>query len=166
MNVIRLLRTQAGLTQQELAARAGTSQPAIASYESAAKSPTLATLQRLAFSVGLDLAVTFVPHLTREDHRSLAYHRVIAEKLSQNSISTLKQAKRNLSRLGRLHPGAKPLFTQWHLWLALPIEELKSKILDPGIAARDMRQVSPFSGLLQPQERVQIIKQFRKEYGS
>ncbi|NOZ10569.1 MAG: helix-turn-helix domain-containing protein [Gammaproteobacteria bacterium] len=153
------------MTQQELAARAGTSQPTIASYESAAKSPTLATLQRLASSVGLDLAITFVPRLTREDHRSLAYHRVIAKKLGQDPLSTIKQAKRNLSRLSMLHPGAKALLSQWRLWLELPIEELKSKILDPGIAARDMRQVSPFS-LLQPQERAQIIKQFRKDYGS
>ena len=165
MNLIHLLRSQVGITQQELAARGGTSQPAIASYESAAKSPTLATVQRLASSVGLDLAVTFVPRLTREDHRSLAYHQAIAKKLSQDPISTKKQAKQNLRRLSKLHPGAKALFTRWHHWLDYPTEELKSSILDPGITARDMRQVSPFSGILQPKERVQILKQFRMEHG-
>lgn len=46
-DVIRRARTAAGLTQAELAVRAGTSQPAVARYEQGGVTPTLGTLQRL-----------------------------------------------------------------------------------------------------------------------
>lgn len=164
MNVVHLLRSQAGVTQQALAERGGTSQPTIASYESGAKSPTLATLQRLALSLELELIVTYAPRLTREDLRSLAYHRVLADKLKCDPIPAIKQARKFLGRMRRRHRGAQALFARWRVWLNLPIDELISSMLDPGLMARDMRQVTPFAGLLNPAERVQILKQFRKEY--
>lgn len=166
MNLVRLLREQAGVTQQALAARAGTSQPTIALYESGVKSPTMATLRKLASSLGLDLAIAFTPKLTREDHRSLAYHQAISKMLRVDSVSTMKRAKRTLSRMSELHLGAKALFERWGLWLHLPTEELISKMLDPGITARDMRQVTPFAGLLPPKQRARILTRFRKEYRS
>jgi transcriptional regulator with XRE-family HTH domain len=55
-------RRRAGLTQQELARLAATSQSAIAAYESGARQPTLPVLQRLieaaGFSVSLDISPT------------------------------------------------------------------------------------------------------------
>lgn len=45
-------RRLAGLTQSELAERAGTSQAAISAYESGAKQPTVATLDRLLAAAG------------------------------------------------------------------------------------------------------------------
>jgi transcriptional regulator with XRE-family HTH domain len=50
-------RTRAGLTQAELAARAGTSQATISAYESGRKSPSVPTLERLLAATGLRLAV-------------------------------------------------------------------------------------------------------------
>lgn len=55
MNVAALIRDAriaAGLTQQELAERAGTSQPAIARYERGAAVPTLATIERMLLACG------------------------------------------------------------------------------------------------------------------
>jgi len=166
MNLIRQLRSQAGVTQQTLATLAGTSQPTIALYESGAKSPTVETLQRLAAALGLDLYVTYTPSLTREDQRSLAYHQVIAKKIQNNPGPSIKKAKQYLDKLKKQHPGAKALFDRWQDWLSLPVDELISKILDPGVIARDMRQVTPFVGLLNTKERFQILKQFRKEYSA
>ena len=51
------LRTDAGLTQAELARRMGTTQSAIARTEGGGARPTLETLQKLAASVGADLVV-------------------------------------------------------------------------------------------------------------
>jgi len=164
MNLIHLLRSQAGVTQQTLAALAKTSQSTIAAYESGVKSPTLATLQRLALSLGLELVATYTPRLTREDQRSLAYHRALAKKLQQNPIFVIKRAKQNLNRMRKHQPGVKVLFDRWQKCLDLPLEELISKILDPGMMARDMRQVTPFAGLLKPQERVRVLNRFRREY--
>jgi transcriptional regulator with XRE-family HTH domain len=48
-------RQEAGLTQSELASRAGTSQPAIARYEAGLASPSIDTLIRVLKAGGLDL---------------------------------------------------------------------------------------------------------------
>lgn len=60
-SVIRRARTQAGLSQRELAHRAATSQPAVARIENGQASPTVATLQRLVAAAGYDLRVELVP---------------------------------------------------------------------------------------------------------
>ena len=166
MNPIRQLRSEAGVTQSDLAARAGTSQPTIALYESGTKSPTLATLQRLADSLGLELAVTFVPRMTREDRRSLAYHSAVTGILKHSPAVTLARAKRNLEKAEELHPDAKNLWDRWRRWLRLPIHELISNMLDPGLEARDMRQVSPFAGILDASERARVLRNFRSDLGS
>ena len=61
--LIREARERANLTQAELAARAGTSQPAISRYEAATASPSVETLDRLLASMGarLELSVTPAP---------------------------------------------------------------------------------------------------------
>lgn len=55
-------RTEAGLTQAEVAARAGTTQSAIARLESGARrhSPSIATLQRYARALGYRIEVRLV----------------------------------------------------------------------------------------------------------
>lgn len=55
-------RTEAGLTQSEVAARTGTTQSAIARLESGAAkhSPSIATLQRYASALGCRVEVRFV----------------------------------------------------------------------------------------------------------
>ena len=55
--LIRLARMQKGLTQREVAERAGTSQSAIAAYERGHKSPNFDTLVRIIRAVGLDLKI-------------------------------------------------------------------------------------------------------------
>jgi transcriptional regulator with XRE-family HTH domain len=61
------VRVNAGLTQEELARRAGTSRPTLSAYEHGRKSPTVATFARLLSEAGWDLAaqphVSFTRHL-------------------------------------------------------------------------------------------------------
>lgn len=54
-SVIRAARERAGLTQGELARRAGTSRPTVSAYEAGRKSPNLATVQRLLAALGAHL---------------------------------------------------------------------------------------------------------------
>lgn len=56
--LIKESRTAAGLTQAELARRAGTSQPAIAAYEAGDKVPRVATLERLLEATGTSLTAS------------------------------------------------------------------------------------------------------------
>src|SRR5215467_3589427 len=55
-------RVDAGLTQDELARRAGTSRTTLSAYENGRKSPTVATFARLLADAGYELAVE--PHVT------------------------------------------------------------------------------------------------------
>ena len=164
MDLIRQLRTSASMTQQQLAAHAATSQSTIAAYESGTKSLTLRTVERFAASLGLELIAAFTPRMTREDHRSLAFHHAIAEIIRNDPVPALCRAKENLNRLRKLHPGAASLFARWHAWMDMPAEELIARMLDHGLISRDMRQVSPFSGLLSAPERAQLLRRFRKDH--
>ena len=58
--VIRRARASTGLTQHALAERAGTSQPALARYETGAALPTLPTLERLLLACGRRLELRVV----------------------------------------------------------------------------------------------------------
>jgi transcriptional regulator with XRE-family HTH domain len=165
-NPVRTLRLQAGLTQEEMAARAGTSQPTIAAYEAGAKSPTLTTLTRMAAALGFDVAVSLPPGLTREDRRSLAYHEAVAAILRKDPEAGLALARRNLARAIQAQPGAKQLWREWEAWLALPLDELIGRLLGSDLEARDMRQVSPFAGLLTPRERVRVLNRFQREFSA
>ena len=163
MHPVRRLRTQVGITQETLARLAGTSQPTIAAYEAGQKSPTLDTLAKLAGALGLEASISFVPPLTREDRRSLAYHHAVTEKLKSAPLTVLAKARQNLKSLSRRHPDARSLLTSWRRWLDSPIDDLVRLCLDQGLFARDMRQVTPFAGLLSADERLKIIKKFRSE---
>ena len=68
--LVHRLRTEAGLTQAELAGRMGTTQSAIARMEGGGTRPTLETLERLAGAVGQELVVGVGKHLS--DNRSIA----------------------------------------------------------------------------------------------
>jgi len=64
------LRTEAGLTQAELANRMGTTQSAIARMEGGGARPSLETLERLATAVGKELVVGVGTELS--SNRSIA----------------------------------------------------------------------------------------------
>jgi transcriptional regulator with XRE-family HTH domain len=64
------LRTEAGLTQAELARRMGTTQSAIARIEGGGARPSLDTLERLAVAVGKELVVGVGDGLS--ENRSIA----------------------------------------------------------------------------------------------
>jgi transcriptional regulator with XRE-family HTH domain len=54
-NLVERVRLEAGLSQEELASRAGTSRTTISAYEHGRKSPTLATASRILSTAGFEL---------------------------------------------------------------------------------------------------------------
>ena len=66
-NLIKLARWDSGLSQRELARRAGTSQAAIVAYESGKRSPTVETLARIIRASGRDLRIQVVPYDDHDD---------------------------------------------------------------------------------------------------
>lgn len=55
------VRNRAGLTQEELARKMGTTQPVIARLESGRSRPSMRTLERLAQATGSRLLISFAP---------------------------------------------------------------------------------------------------------
>ena len=69
--LISQARTRAGLSQAELARRAGTAQPAVSAYESGAKEPTYRTLLRLLAAAHVELRPHLVHPRPSSDHGDL-----------------------------------------------------------------------------------------------
>jgi transcriptional regulator with XRE-family HTH domain len=66
-HLIRIARRQAGLTQTDLAQRAGTSQAAISAYESGRRSPSVDTLCRVLAAAGVELRMRLAPQDTHTE---------------------------------------------------------------------------------------------------
>lgn len=60
-DLVLRLRTEAGLTQTELAERMSTKQPTVSRWESGGDEPRLSTLRRLAAACGHRLSLTLEP---------------------------------------------------------------------------------------------------------
>jgi transcriptional regulator with XRE-family HTH domain len=69
--LIRRCRLDSGLTQEQLAIRAGTTKTAISRLEGRHLSPTVETVDRLLLSMGYRLALEAVPVLPRTDTTQL-----------------------------------------------------------------------------------------------
>lgn len=160
MNPVRIIRAAVGMTQSELAAAAGTSQPAIAAYEGGTKSPTMRTLQRLATAAGLDLELAVHRAMTREERRSLAVHAAIIERLCNDPDGIVRSARATLRRMRALHPNAGALLDEWALLLDRPLPRLIAQLADPSEHARELRHVTPFAGVLSARERTTVYRAF------
>jgi transcriptional regulator with XRE-family HTH domain len=164
MNPIRRLRSRAGITQAALAKAAGTSQPTIAAYEADRKVPSLETVERLARAVGLVAEVGYYPAMTREERRSLALHRAIAERLVADPAGTVARARATLKRMVRVAPTSQTL-REWRVLLDRPVAALVDLVTDPSPWARELRHVTPFAGLLTAAERAAVYRAFAAEDG-
>lgn len=84
--LIREARRRAQLSQAELAARVGTSQPAIARYERARSMPDLSTLHRIVEACGLALRLDLAaPDEQRAAAERLALERTVEERVLANT---------------------------------------------------------------------------------
>lgn len=71
-HLIRIARRRSGLSQEELARRAATSQAAISAYESGRRSPSVATLSRILEAAGFELRMRLAEPDTHEPTRRIA----------------------------------------------------------------------------------------------
>lgn len=72
--LVRSARVSAGLTQAQLAERAGVTQSVISTYESGRREPALSTLSRLVEAAGMRLDVQVVPAASETVPRALPAH--------------------------------------------------------------------------------------------
>ncbi len=93
--------------------------------------------------------------MTREDRRSLAYHRLIAVKLLEDPVAVIAKGRVNLARMRSADEAGRSAryLDAWDRLLGADEHELVGVLIDPSERARDLRQTSPFAGVMTPAER-------------
>ena len=89
------------------------------------------------------------------EERSRAYHQVIADRL-RGDRTILERARARVD--GWISSSGTPPFyaLQWREVLCRDVEAIAAFLVDDGELARELRQSSPFAGVLSPEERWQI----------
>ncbi|MEP7384249.1 MAG: hypothetical protein ABI910_21410 [Gemmatimonadota bacterium] len=116
----------------------------------------------MASAAGLEVSITIVPQLTREDRRSLALHAAIAERLAARPHETIAHARATLSLMREANPNASSLLREWDVLLHRPLVALLPVLSDPSQWARELRHVTPFAGVLSARERADVYRQFAR----
>ena len=101
------------------------------------------------------------PGLRREQLASLWLHRAVAGRLVQDPANVLDQARANLDRLSRVHPSAGGWLDAWRRAMAAGPEDLLQVLTSPAESAVELRQNSPFAGVLDAAERRRVLNAFR-----
>lgn len=121
----------------------------------------LAARREAAARVGGDDLSTASPgpapasgHRTAE-RRARAYHAVVADRLDEATIDEARARVEQLATDGHLDPRYAE---RWRELLARPRDEIAYAIVADGQATVDLRQNSPFAGVLNEQERRRIIE--------
>lgn len=99
-----------------------------------------------------------MPH-QRLEHRSLALHRAVAAKLRRQP-SLVEIAKENLDRWISTSGRSQPYWEAWRAILAKPLEEVLTAIQEDSPRMTELRQSSPFAGVLNPKERWHVYDTF------
>jgi hypothetical protein len=117
---------------------------------------------RPARSVGRAASEAWTPQRSSghdtADRRSLAYHRAIAGRLDEALVTESRARVDRLATDGQMHPAYAK---RWRAVLALPIGQIANEITADSFEARDLRQSSPFAGILNEHERRRIIESVR-----
>ena len=97
--------------------------------------------------------------MTRTDRRSLALHAAVDDRLRRDPVTVLRTARRGLRTMRTASGGrvARRLFDEWDELLEGPIAVISAVLRSTSEHARDLRQVSPFAGVLDDGERRAVI---------
>lgn len=178
--VVRAHRLARGLDQRDAAELAGVSTTALRRLE-AGQGSTLRTA--LAVLTVLDLPFSLpapshgeprrrAPSRThgrpvlerREERISLELHRAVARRLRKDGASIRDKARSNLPHVSsNVHgPQAREWVREWSEALDGPTGRLVDLLVREDEHGIDMRQVSPFAGVLSDEERAAAIRRARR----
>lgn len=100
--------------------------------------------------------------LTRDQRRSLWLGYAIAGKIVSDPEHALVKARRNLARLQEAHPGggASRRLAEWERLLDGAVHPVLEVLTSSSPRARELRQNSPFAGVLSERERKVVLASF------
>jgi hypothetical protein len=109
--------------------------------------------RRAADAINLD---RLLPETKPRTHRvaelqSLAYHRLVAERLDPSIVENARARLRRWCDDGKIHP---QWADEWERILELPLDGIRAAIVTDSVPAGELRQSSPFTGVLTEQERL------------
>jgi transcriptional regulator with XRE-family HTH domain len=155
------IRQESGLSQRAFAEVTGTSGPTLAAYERGAKEPRLSTLDRMARRANYRVDVRLVPNgrgaalRARRERRSLALAAATASVVAADFPAAQWRAEENLQRSEEVvgDNAARRWISEWRDVLDRGPDAVRMALLDQSPHGHDMRQMTPFAGLLSDEER-------------
>lgn len=101
--------------------------------------------------------------LNRDQRQSLWLHGAVAGHLATDPVRTLEHARINLERLRSAHPAgmSRRWLEAWQAVLDRGPEAILETLTSPSTLAIELRQNSPFAGVLASEERSGILGAFR-----
>lgn len=102
--------------------------------------------------------------MSRDQRRSLWLNTAVAGRLVADPSGVLDAARKNLGTLQAAHPRGQAAYwlEEWATLLDGQTERILEVLTSPTPWAREMRQNSPFSGVLTEAERIQVLTAFRQ----
>jgi len=109
-----------------------------------------------------DVEAILRPELTRDQLKALWLHRAVAGRLVQDPHAVLLKAARNLDRLRLVHPDgmAARWLDRWRTVLDAGAEAVLDVLTSGEPHAIELRQNSPFAGVLSEAERQAVLGAF------
>ena len=108
----------------------------------------------------------FVPRrdLRREELRSLWLHRAVAGKVVRDPPGAIAHARRNIERFRQIQPRARVWLDEWASILDGGPEAVLEMLTSPSRQAVDLRQNTPFVGLLSEDEQREVLAAFAESH--
>jgi hypothetical protein len=106
----------------------------------------------------------FNPHRIAEA-RSLALHREVARRIREQP-ELLEPIRARIEDWLRHGSVARFYAQAWQEILSRDLESLLEAIVDPGERGKDLRQCTPFAGILDPRTRWRILAEAHEGLGS
>lgn len=109
------------------------------------------------------MTTTDLKELTRDQRRSLLLGRAVAEHLRRDPERVLELARHNLESLRVFHPRGQALrwFDAWEHLLDGPVEDIVQVLTSTSPLSRELRQNTPFAGVLSRAERQGVLDEFQ-----
>lgn len=104
------------------------------------------------------------PHLTQEQQKSLWLHRAVLGALMIDPDSVLATAQRNVERFKLVHRSdgmSVRYLEQWQSAISEGIDSVVKVLTGTDERSSELRQNSPFAGVLSDEQRMQVLRSFR-----
>lgn len=100
----------------------------------------------------------------RDERQSLWLHAAVAGRLAADPVGSLARARANLARLRSAHPDGRSdrWFDSWESILGSGPEAVLQALTELTPRAIELRQNSPFAGVLSDDERMRVLDAFRE----